>query len=111
MTPPIGGQSGQPSEARQYLRNNFDTISTARDLGRTWSQITRAVVESSGVRAADGSTLKWRALSSLFHAERYRRGVQRKNRPKRPPSPPDPRLAQTLIDAPGIEPSRTPPGK
>jgi hypothetical protein len=106
MKPHIGLGAAEPSEARQYLRDNFDTISTARDRGRTWLQITRAIVESSGVRAADGSALEWRVLKSLFHAERYSRGVKRKHRPKRPPTPADPKLTQTLIDAPENEPSR-----
>jgi hypothetical protein len=98
--PYIGLGSAEPSDARQYLRDNFDTISAARDRGLTWPQITRAIVESSGVRAADGSALEWRVLKSLFHAERYSRGVKRKHRPKRPPTPADPKLTQALIDPP-----------
>jgi hypothetical protein len=106
MEPHIDRGAAEPSEARQYLRDNFDTISAARDRGLTWPQITQAIVERSGVRAADGSELGWRTFKSLFHAERYSRGVKRKHRPKKPVAPPDPKLTQALIDAPENEPSR-----
>jgi hypothetical protein len=94
MQPRRDRKSTEPSEARAYIRANFDTIQSARQRGLTWAQITEALINA-GVKAADGSPLQWRMLKSLFHAERYAtRGERRKRRTKkrgaqsRSPDPP-----------------------
>jgi hypothetical protein len=75
-----------PSEARLYIRGNFDAIATARDRGVAWPQIAGAL-EQAGVTAADGSPLEWRTVAGLFHAERYSRGGQKQRRKPKPAQP------------------------
>jgi hypothetical protein len=69
----------EPSELRRCIRDNFDAITAARGRGVSWGAIAKAMGEA-GVRAPDGTEVGWRALKSLFHAERYAREEKRKPR-------------------------------
>lgn len=74
------------SEARRYIRANFDAMTAARGRGVSWGQITDAMT-AAGVRAENGDPLTWRQLKSLFHTERYARGGKRKRRAAMPKAP------------------------
>lgn len=82
LTPHANRGAAEPSAARLYIREHFETLSAARDRGISWPQIA-GVLAQAGVFAADGSALEWRTVSSLFHAERYARGERRKRRTKK----------------------------
>lgn len=91
----------EPSEVRRHVRENFDAITAARGRGVAWQAIAQTMGEA-GIRAADGAEVGWRALKSLFHAERYARGGKPKRRPARkavdvaPPPPPSPTVKAEL---------------
>jgi hypothetical protein len=74
--------AAEPSEARLYIREHFNTLVAARGRGISWPQIADVLAQA-GLTAADGSRLEWRTVNSLFHAERYSRGEKRKRRPKK----------------------------
>jgi hypothetical protein len=91
LKPNHGPARTEPSEVRRQIRENFDAITAARARGVAWQAIALTMGEA-GVRAADGAEIGWRALKSLFHAERYGRGAKPKRRSTRkavaPASPP-----------------------
>ena len=74
------------SEARRYIRANFDAMTAARGRGVSWQQITDTMT-AAGVRAENGDPLTWRQLKSLFHTERYARGGKRTRRTAKPKAP------------------------
>jgi hypothetical protein len=61
-----------PSDLRLNIRDNFDAITAARGRGVSWATIAVAMTRA-GVRGPGGVDVGWRALKSLFHAERYER--------------------------------------
>lgn len=82
ITPHANRGAAQPSAARLYIREHFETLSAARARGITWPQIADVLAKAS-VTADDGTPLEWRTVSSLFHSERYARGERRKRRTKK----------------------------
>ena len=89
------------SEARRYVRANFDAMTAARGRGVSWQQITDTMT-AAGARAENGDPLTWRQLKSLFHTERYARGGKRKRRSAKPKArrPEAPAPAPELAGAP-----------
>jgi hypothetical protein len=73
----------EASEARRYIRANFDAMTAARDRGVSWHQITDTMA-AAGVGGANAEPLGWRQLKSLYHTERYARGGKRKRRKVQP---------------------------
>lgn len=94
------------SEARKQVRKDFEAITEARKRAVTWQQIAQAIAEV-GIRAEDGSELEWRAVKSLYHAERYLRGGRPKRRLKKPP-PSAPQASASPAAAASAQPN-TPP--
>lgn len=100
----------EPSEVRRHVRENFDAITAARSRGVAWQAIAQTMGEA-GIRTPDGAEVGWRALKSLFHAERYARGVKPKRRPTRkasapsaPPAPAEKAEVTPIAQAPAAPP-------
>jgi hypothetical protein len=87
LTPQANRGAAEPSAARLYIREHFETLLAARGRGITWPQIAD-VLAKAGVAADDGARLEWRTVSGLFHSERYARGERRKRRTKKPGAQP-----------------------
>ena len=76
-------ERAEASQARRYIRVNFDAVTAARERGVSWQQITGAMA-AVGVLGMNNEPLGWRQLKSLFHTERYARGGKRKRRKAQP---------------------------
>jgi hypothetical protein len=102
LQPEPGGKV-EASEARLYIRANFDEMTAARDRRVTWQQIAE-VMKRAGVVRQPGAPLDWRQVKALYHAEKYARdeaakraanpkpSKQRKGRARRPREPLGPLL-------------------
>lgn len=104
LKPDHGPARTEPSEVRRHVRENFDAILAARARGVAWQAIAQTMGEA-GIRAGDGSELGWRALKSIFHAERYARGSKPKRRPTRKAAEPVSRGRQPATASADVPPT------